>query len=121
MIETGVRDVADLTAMNFPVWSRAIHAQGTVKNTPGFVNLPIVCAGALVRPGDIIVADVDGVVVVPRATAADAVKASQDRIAKEEISRAKLKAGELTLDFAKLRARLIEIGAVWVDSDPAND
>jgi 4-hydroxy-4-methyl-2-oxoglutarate aldolase len=121
IIETGVRDVADLTAMNFPVWSRAIHAQGTVKNTPGFVNLPIVCAGAVVKPGDIIVADVDGVCVVPRATAAQAAKAALERIEKEEKVRAKLKAGELSLDFNKLRARLIEIGAVWVDSDPAND
>jgi 4-hydroxy-4-methyl-2-oxoglutarate aldolase len=121
IIETGVRDVADLTAMNFPVWSKAIHSQGTVKDTPGCVNLPVVCAGAYVKPGDIVVADVDGVCVVPRATAAAAVKASQDRIAKEEKSRAKLKAGELSLDFNNLRAKLIEIGVEWVDEDPINN
>ena len=121
IIETGVRDVADLTSLGFPVWSRAIHSQGTVKNTPGFVNMPVVCAGAFIKPGDIIVADIDGVCVVPRLTAAEVVGASQDRIAKEERSRAKLKAGELSLDFNGLRKRLIEMGVVWVDSDPAND
>jgi len=121
IIETGVRDVADLTALNFPVWSRAIHSQGTVKDTPGSVNIPIVCAGAFIKPGDVIVADVDGVCVVPRLTAAEVAKASQDRVAKEEKSRAKLKAGELSLDFNNLRAKLVELGVVWVDHDPAND
>jgi 4-hydroxy-4-methyl-2-oxoglutarate aldolase len=121
IIETGVRDVADLTAMNFPVWSRAIHSQGTVKDTPGSVNIPIVCAGAFIKPGDIIVADIDGVCVVPRLNAAAVAKASQDRVAKEEKSRARLKAGELSLDFNNLRAKLQELGVVWVDSDPAND
>ena len=121
IIETGVRDVADLTAMKFPVWSRAIHSQGTVKDTPGSVNVPVVCAGAFVKPGDVIVADVDGVCVVPRLLAAEVAKAAQDRVAKEEKTRARLKAGELTLDFNNLRAKLQEIGVVWVDSDPAND
>lgn len=121
IIETGVRDVADLTALNFPVWSKAIHSQGTVKDTPGSVNVPIVCAGAFVKPGDVIVADVDGVCVVPRKDAAAVAKASQDRVAKEEKSRAKLKAGELSLDFNNLRAKLVELGVVWVDEDPAND
>jgi 4-hydroxy-4-methyl-2-oxoglutarate aldolase len=120
IIETGVRDVADLTALNFPVWSRAIHAHGTVKDTPGSVNVPVVCAGAYVKPGDVIVADVDGVCVVPRADAAAVAQASQDRVAKEEKSRAKLKAGELSLDFNNLRAKLVELGVVWVDEDPAN-
>jgi 4-hydroxy-4-methyl-2-oxoglutarate aldolase len=121
VIETGVRDVADLTALKFPVWSRAIHSQGTVKDTPGSVNIPIVCAGAFIKPGDVIVADIDGVCVVPRVNAAAVAKASQDRVAKEEISRAKLKAGELSLDFNNLRAKLVELGVVWVDHDPAND
>ena len=121
IIETGVRDVADLTALNFPVWSRAIHSQGTVKDTPGSVNVPVVCAGAFIKPGDVIVADIDGVCVVPRLTAGEAAKASQDRVAKEEKARAKLKAGELSLDFNNLRSKLVELGVVWVDSDPAND
>jgi 4-hydroxy-4-methyl-2-oxoglutarate aldolase len=120
VIEAGVRDVADLTAMNFPVWSRAIHCQGTVKDTPGSVNIPVVCAGVAIKPGDVIVGDVDGVVVVPRADAAIVAKASQDRVGKEEKARAKLKAGELSLDFNNLRAKLVELGVVWVDEDPAN-
>jgi 4-hydroxy-4-methyl-2-oxoglutarate aldolase len=120
IIEAGIRDAADITEMNFPVWSRAISAQGTVKATPGSVNVPVVCAGVSVRPGDIIVADLDGVVVVPRTDAAQVAKASQDRIAKEEKSRAKLKAGELGLDMYGLRAKLQEMGVVWVDEDPAH-
>ena len=116
VIDAGVRDTADLTAMEFPVWSKAVSSQGTVKATPGWVNTPIVCAGASVQAGDVIVADADGVVVVPRADAAAVAKAAQDRIAKEEKSRARLKAGELGLDFYGLRARLTELGVQWVDS-----
>ena len=116
VIDAGVRDTADLTSMAFPVWSKAVSAQGTVKATPGWVNVPVVCAGASVQPGDVIVADADGVVVVPRADAASVAKASQDRIAKEEKSRARLKAGELGLDFYGLRTKLTELGVRWIDS-----
>jgi 4-hydroxy-4-methyl-2-oxoglutarate aldolase len=115
VIEAGVRDVADLTEMNFPVWSRAIHSQGTVKNTAGSVNIPVMCAGAYIQPGDVIIADADGVVVVAR-TEADAVaNLSKDRIAKEAKSRERLRKGELGLDFYGLRAKLTELGVQYVD------
>ena len=116
IIDAGVRDTADLTSMQFPVWAKAISAQGTVKATPGWVNVPVVCAGAAVQPGDVIVADADGVVIVPRADAAAVAKASQERIAKEEKTRARLKNGELGLDFYGLRAKLTDLGVQWVDS-----
>jgi len=115
LIDAGIRDVADLTSMEFPVWAKAVHAQGTVKATPGSVNVPVVCAGAAINPGDVIVADMDGVVVVPRAGAAQVAKAAEARIAKEEQSRVRLRKGELGLDFYGLRARLAELGVEYVD------
>jgi 4-hydroxy-4-methyl-2-oxoglutarate aldolase len=115
VIDAGVRDVGELTAMDFPVWSKAIHAQGTVKATAGSVNIPIVCAGAAIQPGDVIVADMDGVCVVPREKAGEVAKASQTRVAKEEKNRHSLRAGELGLDMYGLRAKLKELGVEWVD------
>ncbi len=116
IIDAGVRDTADLTTMNFPVWSKAISSQGTVKATAGFVNVDMVCAGALVHPGDVIVADQDGVVVVSRQHAAETVKLGQQRQAKEENARKRLRAGELGLDMYDLRTKLKELGVEYIDS-----
>jgi 4-hydroxy-4-methyl-2-oxoglutarate aldolase len=115
IIDAGVRDVHDLTEMQFPVWSKAVSAQGTVKASPGSVNVPVVCAGTIVRPGDAIIADVDGVVVVKRENAAEVARLAGERFAKEQKTRERLKAGELGVDFYGLRAKLAELGVRYVD------
>ncbi len=114
VIDAGVRDVRDLTAMGFPVWSKAISVQGTVKETPGSVDTPIVCAGASIEAGDIIIADDDGIVVVKRVGAEAVAAAAQKRLAAEEDKRRRLAEGELGLDIYAMRERLAEKGLEYV-------
>ena len=119
VIDAGCRDVAELSRMGFPVWSACISAYGTVKENLGDVNVPVVCAGQLVGPGDVVVADDDSVVVVPRAAAAQVLEASRQREEKEALSRKRYEDGELSLDVSGMREKLAAKGLVYVDAEDA--
>jgi 4-hydroxy-4-methyl-2-oxoglutarate aldolase len=118
VIEAGVRDVAELRAMGFPVWSAAVSAQGTVKETAGAVNVPVSVGGQIITPGDAIIADDDGVVCVPRGDIGSALTAAQSRVAKEERNRTELAGGQLGLDLYGLRDKLAALGVEYVKAQP---
>lgn len=115
VIDAGVRDTAEIMALDFPVWSKAVSAQGTAKTFAGSVNVPVVCAGASISPGDVIVGDADGVVAVPRESVTAVAAVVEQRLAKEALTRERLKAGELGLDIYDLRGVLEQRGVVWRD------
>ena len=121
VIDAACRDTAELMAMGFPVWSKAVNGKGTVKATVGSVNTPIICAGALIHPGDVIVADDDGVVVVPKARAAEVAAAAARREAKEAAVRERLAAGELGLDVYGMRDALAQAGLKYLADEAAFD
>jgi 4-hydroxy-4-methyl-2-oxoglutarate aldolase len=116
VVDGGVRDVSDLRRMGLPVWTRVVHAAGTVKTTAGTVNVPVVCGGVTVTAGDVIVADDDGVVVVERDRAADVLDAVRERLAREDETRDRLASGELGLDLYGFREKLEQMGVRWVDT-----
>ena len=115
VVDAGVRDVSDMRDMGLPVWSRAIHASGTMKAAPGSVNVPLMCGGAAVGPGDVVVADDDGVAIVERERAVEVLEAARLRLEREEEARRRLAAGELGVDFYGFRERLEDMGVRWID------
>jgi 4-hydroxy-4-methyl-2-oxoglutarate aldolase len=121
IVDAGCRDVAEMTKMGFPVWSKAVSAKGTVKATLGSINVPVVCAGAVVQPGDAILADDDGVVTVSRSELESVLQAAQQREERETKVRARLAAGELSLDIYDMRRKLEQLGLVYLDHNAENE
>jgi 4-hydroxy-4-methyl-2-oxoglutarate aldolase len=119
VIDAGCRDVAEIAKMGFPVWSKAISAKGTVKATLGSVNIPVVCAGAVVQPGDAILADDDGIVTVPQSELEAVLQAAQQREEREAKVRARLAAGELGLDIYNMRPKLAQLGLTYIEAPPS--